>query len=206
MQTNHLTAKAQQILEGARDAFLEFGYEGASTDEIVRRAQVSKGTLYSYFPDKAAIFAAFVQNECREQAKQIFSIDPHKKPVAETLNDIGVAYLRFLTSTDAIRMFRVVVAAAERFPSLGETFYESGPKIGTARLAAYLQVMVEKGDLRIADTARAAHDFTNLCRSDLFYQRLLGIKAKASSTEIRNHVQHAVQLFLTAYASGSAAS
>ncbi|MEW6776451.1 MAG: TetR/AcrR family transcriptional regulator [Bdellovibrionota bacterium] len=46
------------ILEAATRVFIEEGYEGASTNKIARRAGVSVGSLYQYFPNKEAITAA----------------------------------------------------------------------------------------------------------------------------------------------------
>ena len=48
--------KWSQVLDGARTVFLRDGFEGASVDDIVREAGVSKATLYSYFPDKRLLF------------------------------------------------------------------------------------------------------------------------------------------------------
>ena len=48
--------KWDQVLDGARKVFMRDGFEGASVDDIVREAGVSKATLYSYFPDKRLLF------------------------------------------------------------------------------------------------------------------------------------------------------
>ncbi|HVG49092.1 MAG TPA: helix-turn-helix domain-containing protein, partial [Rubellimicrobium sp.] len=44
--------KRDQILEGARQVFMEQGYDAASMNDICRAAGVSKGTLYVYFANK----------------------------------------------------------------------------------------------------------------------------------------------------------
>ena len=49
--------KFDQVLEGARRIFMRDGFEGASVDDIARSAEVSKATLYSYFPDKRILFS-----------------------------------------------------------------------------------------------------------------------------------------------------
>ena len=51
-------AKREQILEGARQAFTEHGYERASVDLVAARAGVSKATVYNHFEDKRALFTA----------------------------------------------------------------------------------------------------------------------------------------------------
>lgn len=200
MQKDYSTPKGKQILQGARAAFLALGYEGASTDEIVRRARVSKGTLYSYFPDKAAIFAAFVKEECQRQAEHIFTIEPSRTDTEQTLKEVARSYLQFLTSDDAIRMFRLIVGEAERFPFLGQAFYDSGPRVGIERLARYLETQSAMGRLAVTDAEQAAHEFTELCRANLFYRRLLGIQQTVNAEEITRYADKAVSLFLRVYA------
>jgi len=42
-------AKQRQILDGARQVFLEVGFERACMDHIAARAEVSKATIYNHF-------------------------------------------------------------------------------------------------------------------------------------------------------------
>ena len=53
--------KLEQVRDGAAVVFLRDGYSGASVDDISREAQVSKATLYSYFPDKSVMFREVVR-------------------------------------------------------------------------------------------------------------------------------------------------
>src|SRR4029079_12727748 len=82
------SSKRRQILDGARKVFLELGFDGASMGEIARAAGVSKGTLYVYFPDKAGLFAAIVEEEKLEQGKVVFNFDP-ARDVDTTLPEFG---------------------------------------------------------------------------------------------------------------------
>ena len=65
------SAKARQILDGARTVFLAQGFDAASMNDIAREAGVSKGTIYSYFPSKDALFAALIREDKRQQAEQL---------------------------------------------------------------------------------------------------------------------------------------
>ena len=64
------SAKRRQILDGARQVFLDLGFDGASMGEIARVAGVSKGTLYVYFADKHHLFEAIVEQETLEYGKR----------------------------------------------------------------------------------------------------------------------------------------
>ncbi len=191
--------KARQILRGAKSAFLDLGYEGASTDEIVRRAGVSKGTLYNYFPDKKTLFAAFVHGECEEQARRIFTIDPRADDIEIALRHIAKNYCALMVSPFMQGILRIVVAEAERFPDLAHIFYESGPLLGHERLSALLKEAVEDGVLAIGDIELAAHQFIQLGRSDLFFKRLFCIQRTFTDAEISRIANSAVDAFLKMY-------
>jgi len=59
------------ILDTAADLFAEVGYESATTNGIARRAGISIGSLYRYFPDKDAILRALA-NRHQEQVRAVF--------------------------------------------------------------------------------------------------------------------------------------
>jgi len=48
--------KQEQIIRASLDEFSEHGYDLASTNRIVQRADISKGALFKYFDDKGALF------------------------------------------------------------------------------------------------------------------------------------------------------
>ena len=52
--------RRQQLLELGLELFAHQTYDGLSIDEIAKRAGVSKGLLYHYFPSKRAFYVAAV--------------------------------------------------------------------------------------------------------------------------------------------------
>lgn len=64
-------ATTRRLLQVAREVFAEHGYVGASTEEIVRRAGVTRGALYHHFADKEALFAAVLADVQRDVAHRI---------------------------------------------------------------------------------------------------------------------------------------
>ncbi|WP_330970248.1 TetR/AcrR family transcriptional regulator, partial [Lysobacter sp. A3-1-A15] len=51
-------AKRAAILDAAKSMFTQYGFGGASMDQIAAEAGVSKLTVYSHFGDKETLFAA----------------------------------------------------------------------------------------------------------------------------------------------------
>ncbi|WP_119167640.1 TetR/AcrR family transcriptional regulator [Algihabitans albus] len=191
--------KVRQILAGARATFLECGYGGASVDEIARRARVSKGTLYNYFPDKRRLFAAVVDEECRELSQRLFTIETDGESVEATLTRIATSFVRFVVSPFALGMYRIAVAESQRIPEVGRVFYASGPELGTARLAAFLAAARERGELVVEDADLAACQFAELCRAELFHKVLFGVIEAPSGADIDRIAEAAVRLFLIAH-------
>jgi AcrR family transcriptional regulator len=70
--------KREWLMEVAAQEFARYGFEDASINRILERAQMSKGATYYYFEDKVDLFLTVVQY-CNERLKLIDQeIDPSK--------------------------------------------------------------------------------------------------------------------------------
>ncbi|AEI96164.1 TetR/AcrR family transcriptional regulator [Roseobacter litoralis] len=191
--------KFDQVLDGARDVFMADGFEGASVDEIARVANVSKATLYSYFPDKRLLFMEVATAECQRQARGAMDkIDMEASP-QDVLAQTGQHFLRFITSDFGQKIFRICVAESERFPDLGQKFYNSGPAIFRTEMAAYFKHAEARGQLRMSDPLMAADQFGELCKSDVWPRLIFGVIDKVSEAEIIRVVDSAVETFMARY-------
>lgn len=73
-----VTGKAEQgeitrtkLIRAARELFSERGYGGAGTEEIVSRAQLTRGALYHHFTDKKDLFRAVYEQVEEDSVAQI---------------------------------------------------------------------------------------------------------------------------------------
>lgn len=192
-------AKRRQILDGARRVFLAQGFDGASMGEIARAAGVSKGTLYVYFDSKDALFEALALGERSSLAEVLFTLDGKNPDVRSVLRRLGISYLAMMVRPEHVSAVRMVIGAAEKFPHLGQMFYDAGPREGSQRLKAYLDEQVEAERLTIADTAMAAEQFMALCVSTVLRRVLLGAGGLPSQAEIERNVDAALATFFAAY-------
>jgi AcrR family transcriptional regulator len=62
-QAQHSAATRAALIRAARRLFAENGFAGAATEEVVRRARVTRGALYHHFRDKRDLFAAVLDEE-----------------------------------------------------------------------------------------------------------------------------------------------
>ncbi|PWE29308.1 TetR/AcrR family transcriptional regulator [Maritimibacter sp. 55A14] len=194
--------KFDQVLEGARMIFMRDGFEGASVDEIARAAGVSKATLYSYFPDKRLLFTEVARLECNRQADEALGKIDMSAPIEVILREAGDRIVRFFLSEFGQQVFRICVSESHRFPELGRRFYESGPALLCERLSHVLSPAIARGELRIDDLDLAAHQFGELCKSDLFVRSLCGVTTDVSQSEIDRVVNGAVEMFMARYGTG----
>lgn len=195
----HRGRKYNQVLAGARKVFMSDGFEGASVDEIARVAEVSKATIYKYFPDKRILFMEVANSECQRQASAAMdSIDKSASPRV-VLGQTGRHFLRFLTSNFGQQIFRICVAESDRFPEIGRSFWESGPAKMRAEMAEYFKEACARGELRIDDMTLAADQFGELCKADLWPRMIFGVIKAATEPEIDRIIDNAVETFLARY-------
>ena len=196
---NDGSAKRRQIMEGARQVFLSAGFDGASMNDIARAAGVSKGTLYAYFNSKDELFEAIIRGEYGQTAERLCDFALGGGDVRTVLTDFGVRLLGRITEPGRLALARVVIAATEKFPRLGQAFFESGPQYGATRLADELRALEKAGAVRVPDPERAAWQFIDLCQSYVFKRMLFGVVDSVSHEDIEASVRAGVDVFLKAY-------
>lgn len=106
----------QQVLQAALKKFADCGYEGASVQDIVEAAKVTKPTLYYYFGNKAELYQALVDYAHDERFRLMQAAAERGRTVAEKLVGILTALFEFLQENrDLMR-----IAFATAFAAPGE--------------------------------------------------------------------------------------
>ena len=200
METPTLTRKDQRreaILAVAKEVFFEEGYQAASMSTIAARLGGSKATLYNYFDSKEALFEAYIRESCGRIAADILDF-ADDTPGPDALRQLGLGYLDHILSDWAVRTFQVVIAEARRTPELARLFFDSGPRVGHERLARYLKLATERGEVSIHEFEEAAWEFLAVCRTH-HMPAILNLVSKPSPPEIAAQVDRAVEMFMARY-------
>jgi len=193
-------AKREQILDGAKEVFMEQGFEAASMNDITRAAGVSKGTIYVYFENKEDLFGAMIERERERITATVGNTLDAARPVAETLFAFGTLFAAHLTADTTIRAMRMVIAANHRLPTLCSRFFSSMRINPVSVLQAYLDGQAAAGAIACDDTVHAAKQFIELTTVGFFKQRLFGsLDQPPTKAEIEQNVASAVRVFLAAY-------
>ncbi|WP_228515257.1 TetR/AcrR family transcriptional regulator [Agreia pratensis] len=166
------------ILDTAVALFLTAGFAATSIDEVARRSEASKSTVYAYFGDKAGLFSAAVERLHDAIAE---SIDGEA-----TLAELATSVVMTLHSDEAVGLHRTVIAESLRFPELARSFYASGPSRSTQMLLAALR----RADPAI--TAVHAEMLYTLLLGESHRRRLLGLSGAPSVREAAQHARDAL--------------
>ena len=199
----------QAIMRAALQVFLQHGYVGATTDQVAARAAVSKQTLYRNFADKQRLFAEVVLDSTVSLAGEladaaVVSLDG-AHDVHEAIRTFARGFLGGLLVPDVVRLRRLVIAEADRFPEVARAWFERGfePMLGT--LGAALQRLAADGQLRRLDDPRlAAYQLAALIMYEPMNQVMFaGTDAVPDTAELDRIVDAAVTVFLGHYGQGA---
>lgn len=114
--------RPRQILEAALAVFAERGLAAARLDDIAKRAGLSKGTIYLYFPNKEELFREVIRHSViafieRGEARAESFVDPLR-----ALDAWMEGYWAWLRSPVFPAMHRLVTSEFHGFPDIA-AFY-----------------------------------------------------------------------------------
>ena len=152
------------ILESAQIEFAEKGYARAKLEDIARRAEFGKGTLYNYFPEgkQGMLFAIFdgLFDETETVINESFSEEiMQKKSFRDAFYDFTLSCLTFYI--DRKELFLILVKEAHRM-CFGEnqehaSYFRDQQLRLIAAMTKPIQRAMEAGHLRKMDPQAVAH-------------------------------------------------
>jgi AcrR family transcriptional regulator len=170
-----------QVLEAAREAFVERGYEGATLADIGSRLHVSPAALLRHAPNKQALFVAAMGQAQPEVMPFAFlqEMDGSEDP-RRVLRRAGELLIPFLESK-----IHEVVARWVYFktvPGIGRLPLPFDPKDrptppqkNLKYLESYLRRASRKGTMRVRDPRAAALAFLATLHSYVFLQHVIDV-------------------------------
>lgn len=150
-----------QILKAALTEFGERGLAGARLDDIAKRAGLSKGTIYLYFPNKEELFREVVRytvvSQIEESERQFGEVTGS---ATDALTLFMRTFWQFIRSSQFAPLFRLIHAEIHNYPDLAR-FYAD--EVVTRRLRLIASIItrgVETGEFRNLDPNVAARMLT----------------------------------------------
>jgi AcrR family transcriptional regulator len=115
--------RREQILEAARQVFVERGFHATRMSDVARAAGVSQGTVYHYFDNKDDLFIALL-NVWNDQLEEIVKSLPETELKATNkfwlINQVGVSFMEI--NTDLLSVLVEFWAYALHNPQAAASF------------------------------------------------------------------------------------
>ena len=168
--------RPRQILEAAFKVFGDQGLHQATLDDVAREAGITKGTIYLYFPGKAALFSAMLKSRVTDILLPMESAEgDRERPIGPAeLAAFGRRLYRFMQSPAYLTVFRTIVGEAARFPEAAEELFRDGILVANRRMGAVLARGISAGRFRDVDPLVASRAFAGMFLVFAVSQRLLG--------------------------------
>ena len=197
--------KRRAILAAATEVFLQHGYLGASMDEVAAKAGVSKQTVYKQFENKERLFAEIVLGTSDVVMDELIQAYADTLDGAvdarEALRAFARRLLQSLTADGVLKLRRLVIAEADRFPEVCGAWFNSGFEKSLDALGVALTRLSDRGLLReLEDPTLAAYQFAGLVMYKPMNRAMFaGTRQRPKSGELEKVVDQAVEVFLAAY-------
>jgi TetR/AcrR family transcriptional repressor of mexJK operon len=157
--------KRRAIRDAGLEVFLSKGYERATMDDIASRAVVSKQTVYKQFADKEQLFSEIVLGTTTDIGALVTLVTNTLATTTDLRGDLqrlAESFLTAMVQPEVLRLRRLVISCADRFPAVGATWYEEGFERVVAALAGAFRELDDLGLLRVEDAEIAAHHFVGM--------------------------------------------
>ena len=142
--------RREQILETALKLFAARGFDVTSTKQIAKEAGIAEGLIFHYFPTKASLLTAILEDRLegqrafRTQLRPLLK-DADGKPAPEVLRAVASGWLATLRRDEEIVI--VLFTSAQTNPEVRQA-WQGLIREGTELLTGYLAARVEAGELR----------------------------------------------------------
>ncbi len=102
-------AKLQNILETGTKLFSAQGYSATTLFDVAKQANVSRVTLYSYYPDKKTFFEACLVYCTAKLWPTLFELRLDPSLPKQGLQDLAADFINMIRSPELVSAFRVMV-------------------------------------------------------------------------------------------------
>src|SRR5436190_6608234 len=139
--------RRQAILDAALEEFAARGFAAARLDDMARRADVAKGTIYLYFRDKESLFQELVRAMLSPLIAAIEAAALREIPIRALVELILNTFVSDIYETRRKDVLRLIITEGARFPELAEFYYREVIARVLPAVRERLRLAVEQGEL-----------------------------------------------------------
>ncbi|MEO8881961.1 MAG: TetR/AcrR family transcriptional regulator [Devosia sp.] len=172
-------ARPDEVLDAALDLFIEKGFAGTKVEEIAKRAGLSKGAVYLYFPSKEAIMEGLVRRavvpiaETAGQALASFEGTPR-----EAFMMLFRLMSENLANPRVIAIPKLIIREVAKFPELAVMYRREVIERGLPVVVEVIRRGVANGIFRPVDPELAVRSVLGPIGMHIMMAEIFGIVPK----------------------------
>lgn len=138
-----------ELLDAARDVFVEKGFAAARLDEVAEKAGVSKGTIYLYFKNKEVLFKAVIQSGLAPAVASVeaLAVEIDRPPIERLRRFLGV-WQRVMCETPFGNLLKLLAAESGNFPEVTQWFNKTVVCQGKRTITGIVAAGIVSGEFR----------------------------------------------------------
>ena len=179
--------------------FTERGFDGTSIDAVAEAAHMSKRTVYARYKDKDALFSAVLRRLIARWLVPTRNVPACPSGLEPMLLGFARHFLESALAPQAVAIYRIIIAEAERHPEFGRLAHAEGRQPAVRAVATALRRFERR--LRLGDLDLAAEQFISLVVDSRLRAVALGLSDRRS---LEAAARAAVDLFLNGALAGAA--
>jgi AcrR family transcriptional regulator len=145
-------ARPAELLAAALELFVERGYAATRLDDVARRAGVSKGTVYLYYPGKEELFKAVVREgllPLLERGEKM--VEEHRGSTTQLIRNLVQGWWEGVGLTPYAGIPKLMISECRNFPELGRFYVDEVMTRGHGLVRRAVQRGIDSGELRPLD-------------------------------------------------------
>jgi AcrR family transcriptional regulator len=172
--------RRKQILTAARSVFSRKGYHNATLDDIARKAELGKGTIYWYFSGKGELFMAVLRSVAEEGFKRAQRAAEKARSCRSRIEAIAREQLKhFERNQFLIRILSSEpVFATQQMKSEMNRFVSERQKLDCELIEGVLKEGMNNGEIKRVDVRRMSGMLLGIFHSSVYYWLFEGIKPR----------------------------
>jgi AcrR family transcriptional regulator len=191
-----------RIVAAALEVFSELSFRSATTQEIARRARVSKRDLYANFPCKQDLLIGVIKMVLQEDDAHLaaaIELTGETASLQERLEAIGLALMNEVLSAAMGFLARLIPSESIGQPVIGSIYFENGHVRRSRVIEGVLSSHMSQSGAPSAETSQAAQHYLALVTHLPYMSVLAGMRDMWDTARAQAHVECAVKCFVRAY-------
>jgi AcrR family transcriptional regulator len=140
-------ARRDAILDAALDEFSARGFAATRLDDVAKRADVAKGTIYLHFKDKESLFQELIRSKMAPVVGTLEATFAADLPLRLVIDKAIDVFVREVYGSHRKDLIRLIISEGPRFPALAELYYREVLSRILKSVRGLLRRALERGEL-----------------------------------------------------------